>query len=204
MTGIKPRTARVTIYQGDDLATLSEFDAAVARAENRLAAAEQRRASVDRAAQAEGRRSSMTLDEAVVVTDALQDALDAVASAGVHHHETILKRDAFADETEDRGVLVVLNALPRKTWRALIADHPPRDGHDGDKVVGVNEDTLREALVPKSIDHVASTIDGDVAVFLDALSDFDFDRLYVTAFALNRGSAMADPTLRLASGTSQT
>jgi putative heme degradation protein len=101
-------------------------------------------------------------------------------------------------------VTVVLNALPRKTWRALVADHPPRDDRDSDKVVGVNEETLSEVLVPKSIDHDASTITGDVDGFLDSLSDYDFDRLYVTAFALNRGSAMADPTQRLASGTSLT
>lgn len=184
MTGIKPRTARVTIYQGDDLATLSELDAAVARAEARKVVAEKSARSGGPA----------TLDDVVVDVTVETDAFDAA----------VLARDTFAEEAEDRGVLVVLNALPRKTWRALIADHPPRDGHDADKVVGVNEDTLREALVPKSIDHVASTIDGDVSVFLDALSDFDFDRLYVTAFALNRGAATADPTLRLASGTSQT
>jgi hypothetical protein len=40
MTGIKPRVARVTIYQGDDLARLAELDDAVARAEVRKAAAE--------------------------------------------------------------------------------------------------------------------------------------------------------------------
>ena len=186
MTGIKPRVARVTIYQGDDLARLAELDDAVARAEVRKAAAE-------RAVKA-AENVTRTLADEVPDATAEVEAFDAA----------VLERDEFAAEAEERGVTVVLNALPRKTWRALVADHPPREDKDSDKQVGVNEDALAEVLVPKSIDHDASTITGDVGLFLDALSDYDFDRLYVTAFALNRGAATADPTLRLASGTSQT
>lgn len=186
MTGIKPRSARVTIYQGDDLAELAVLDQRVSRAEAAVRLAEQRAKA-----------------PTVVTLDDIGDFAD-VEGARERHAEAVAARDEFAEGAETRGVVVVLHALPRKAWRALTNEHPARDDVDTDKRVGVNEETLAEELVLKSVDDEQSTIDGDLAGFLDALSDYDFERLYVTAFALNRGSAMADPTLRLASGTSQT
>ena len=64
---------------------------------------------------------------------------------------------------------------------------------------------MKNTLLPLSIDREQSTIEGDTVDFLESLSDYDYyDRLFLQAFALNRGSAMADPTQRLASGPSQT
>ena len=189
MTSIKPRSARVVIYQGDDLAHLAELDAAVERAETALRVAEQK---------AKRTAAPITLDEAT-------DEQDLVLVARDQHAEAAVIRDAFAEEAEERGVVVVLHAQPRKAWRALMDEHGPREDNDVDKALGVNMGTLPDALLPMSVDREQSTIEGDLTEFLESLSDYDYyDRLFLQAFALNRGSAMADPTQRLASGPSQT
>lgn len=185
MSAIKPRTARVVIYQGDDLAQLGEYDAAVEKAEAALERAK-KQPTVERLMHEE--------DPVAVATEQLEAAKD--------------ERDQFAAEAEARGVVVVLHAQPRKTWRRLMDEHPARDHdeHPEDYPIGpCNIETLPDALLPLSIDREQSTIDGDLTEFLESLSDYDYyDRLFLQAFALNRGAAMADPTRRLASGTSQT
>lgn len=192
MTGIKPRTARVVIYQGDDLARLGEFDDAVTRAELALRRAEK---AAKEAAKDSGPR---LMHEVPPVEQAVVDARE-------RHDEAQVERDLFAEEAEGRGVVVVLHAQPRKTWRALMSEHNARDGVKDDEGLGVNMETLPDVLLPKSIDRQQSTIEGDLDDFLESLSDYDYyDRLFLQAFALNRGSATADPTQRLASGTSQT
>ncbi len=189
MTSIKPRSARVVIYQGDDLARLSELDTIVERAETAVRVAEQK---------AKRTAAPITLDEAT-------DEQDALFAAREQHSEAVVVRDAFAEEAEGRGVVVFLHAQPRKAWRALMEVHGPREDVEADKALGVNMATLPDALLPMSVDREQSTIDGDLTEFLESLSDYDYyDRLFLQAFALNRGSAMADPTRRLASGPSQT
>ena len=103
------------------------------------------------------------------------------------------EHDALVKEAEETAVHVVLRALRRSEWRELVAAHPPRDGHDGDKSVGVNEDAFKDALVPASVVEPDGFVDD-----LDYLSDADYDRLYVTAFALNRG-VVAGPKANLVS-----
>lgn len=193
MTALKPRTARVVIYQGDDLARLEALDDAVARAEDAL-----KRAEKD--------KRMRTLAE-LPPTAAAEEALVQARA----------ERDEFAAEAEPRGVVVVMHARPRKEWRALMREHGPRDNEDADKMLGVNMDTLPDALLPPSICRDTScptcsaegadrtTVEGDLEQFLDSLSDYDYyDRLFLQAFALNRGSAGADPTLRLGSAPSRT
>lgn len=176
MTAIKPRTARVVIYQGDDLARLSELDAAVTKAEVALR-------------QAEMSTAPRTLSSS-----------DPSAEAAAVHDSAKSERDEFAAEAELRGVAVVMHAVPRKRWRALMGEHGPRDGAKDDEAFSVNMETLPDVLLPESIDRDQSTIEGDTVDFLESLSDYDYyDRLFLQAFALNRGSAMADPTQRLGS-----
>lgn len=194
MSGIKPRTARVVVYQGDDLALLGEYDDAVKKAEE----------DVKRAEKSGGVRLMNQPDPVQAATEAL-DAAKA-------------QRDEFAAGAEERGDVVVMHAQPRKVWRTLMDEHPARDReqHPEDYPIGpCNIETLPDALLPLSIcrdQHCpnclsagyATTIDGDLTEWLESLSDYDYyDRLFLQAFALNRGSAMADPTQRLASGLSQ-
>jgi len=185
MSTIKPRTTRVVIYQGDDLEQLSVLDATVARAEKALSAAEQAK----KASQQDARPRLM--HEGVPE--------DPTINAGLDLDVARQDRDAFAAGAEERGVRVILRAVPRKQWRDLVAAHPARDGDTGDAQFGVNMETFPDALLPKSVDRDQSTIEGDTVEFLESLSDYDYyDRLFLSAYALNRGSAVADPTSRLA------
>lgn len=196
MTMIKPRTARVVIYQGDDLARLAELDAAV-------------ETSDETAKRAEKASNGIRL-----MTDA-----DPAAEAKAAHEKKKAERDAFAEAAQSRGVAVVLHALPRKEWRRLVTEHPARDrdAHPEDYPIGpCNIETMPDALLPKSIcrdEHCPtcvdmeqrSTIEGDLVEFLESLADADYyDSLFWTAWTLNRGAVTADPTLRLGSAPSQT
>lgn len=84
-------------------------------------------------------------------------------------------------EAEATAVNVTLRALGRKEWRALVAAHPPRDGNEDDKQVGVNEDSFKDPLILSSIVDPALTEDD-----LDMLSEADSDQLYLLCWALNR------------------
>ncbi|MBX3732418.1 MAG: hypothetical protein KF791_07460 [Verrucomicrobiae bacterium] len=69
--------------------------------------------------------------------------------------------------------MVLLTALPRKKWRAIVAENPPREDNKEDAAVGVNEDTFPDALVPASIVSIKPA-QGDRDAFLEALSDAQF------------------------------
>lgn len=103
------------------------------------------------------------------------------------------QHDDLVREAEEKALHVVIGALPRRTWRRLVDEHKPREDHKGDAIAGVNEETFADALVPLSI--VSPALDDDD---LDALSSADFERLYLTAFALNR-APVADPKASLVS-----
>jgi hypothetical protein len=98
-------------------------------------------------------------------------------------------RDAyntFLAEARERATIFVLKALGRKQWRSLVAEHPPRTDHKEDQAVGVNEETFADALVPISVIEPKFDTPADRDALLDKLSDAQFTRLYMTAFALNR------------------
>lgn len=186
MSAIKPRTARVVIYQGDDLTQLAELDKAATDAEVTLRKAE-------RAKNQPGPERLM--HEADDVADAILAASDAYDAAKA-------ERDEFAAAAENRGVVVVMHHLPRKEWRRLRNAHPPRENNAEDQAFDCNVDTLPDELFPKSIDLDASTIGGPLDNFLESLSSHDYyNRLFMTALALNVGGDGADPTLRLASAS---
>jgi hypothetical protein len=180
MSTIKPRTDTVVIYQGDDLAHLSSLDDKVTAAESALIRME--------------RNNSKTVR--------LQHEADPVADAKAAIEAAKQERDEFAAGAEARGVKIVLEARARLAWRTLTREHPPRDGVEEDQIFvgggGVNMLTFPEVLLPQSINREASTIEGDVVAFLESLNDYDYyDRVFMTALRLNRGSVIADPTQRL-------
>lgn len=180
MSTIKPRTARVVIYQGDDLERLAEMDEAVTQAESE-------------AKRVERNAAPRLMHEG----DPIKDAQDAAVAKKA-------ERDQFAAEAEERGVVVVLIARQRLRWRELMRDHPAREDNSDDAVFQVNMDTLPDVLLPESIDREMSTVEGDVNEFLNSLNDYDYyNRLFLAAWSLNRGAAVADPTQRLLSDSSQ-
>lgn len=116
-----------------------------------------------------------------------------------------LAHDEFSEEAKERGVKVVLRAVGRKTWRDLVAKHPPRvegDGvtkeqAEGDKSFGANIEALQEELVPLCMASPTGSNE-ERAAFLDSLNEGQFGDLAVRAWGLNIGKT-ADPTRRLSS-----
>jgi hypothetical protein len=122
-------------------------------------------------------------------------------------HRIAQEHDDLVREAEAQAVHVKVGALPRKTWKKLVSEHPPRKADvDGateqqarsDMLSGVNDETFKEVLVPLSILEPAITEED-----LDALADIDYDRLYLAAFGLNRGR-VEDPKASLVSRLTQT
>lgn len=101
------------------------------------------------------------------------------------------QHDAAVSAALERATKVTLSALPRKRWRSMVAEYPPREGHRGDQAVGVNEDALADDLVLASVMQMEPEPDEGRASFFDAISDAQFESLYLTAFSLNRGMAAA-------------
>lgn len=121
-------------------------------------------------------------------------------------HRLAEEHDALVKEAEEQALHVRLQALKRSEWKRLVAAHPPRDGNKDDANVGVNEETFKDALVAyRNPDHPErrTIVEPDLTEDeLDDLSDVDFDRLYLTAFALNRSPA-AGPKANLVSRMTQ-
>lgn len=130
--------------------------------------------------------------------------------------------DARAAEAAERAEVVVVQALGRKQWRALLNEHPPRrvirkiEGvdsevvHDDDDGYGVNTETFSEALLTYtegSGDDLEQTViepefsSKEARIkWLDGLAGGDFDRLFLAAYQIN-GSLGGDPKLaRYSSG----
>lgn len=170
---LKPRTTTVAIYQGDDLEHLAELYRAVERAE----------AAVKAAKGAPSREG-----DPVLTAQAERDAYDAAV-----------------DEAAERAVSVVLTTIGRR-FRGLLAEHPARttevdgkvEAHEDDVTFGVNTETFPLALLSYNDDGKRTTTldpavsDAEVTAFLDDASDGDFERLWQTAYWLNRAPG-SDP-----------
>lgn len=187
MSILKPRTASVVIYQGDDLARLSELKAEADRAERTVFAQRQ--------------------------SGAPQRGGDEVPTADAEK----AAYDAFVHEAAERAVAVEVRALGRKAFRDLVADHEPRitkdaegdEEHPDDGVWGINVETFPMALLTYASGDVRTitapefSTSANLREFLDdEISDGDFEKLWQTAYMLNR-SPGADPKARLYSTASQ-
>lgn len=105
-------------------------------------------------------------------------------------HTLYEQHQALVAEAEETKIVVTIGALGRKAWRTLVGEHPPRKDNEADEGVGVNEDTFRDELVPLSVLSPELTDDD-----YDEMADVDFDRIYMTAWALNRASAASPKVL---------
>lgn len=171
-TQIQPRTAVVTIYGGDYLDRIRHLER-----------------------------------QAEAAKDAAEDGLPRTNDEVPDYLTLAQEHDDLVAEAEAQALHVRIRALGRREWKALIAAHPPRTvAKDAvtealaksDELSGVNDDTFKDALVAASVIEP----EGITVEDLDQLADVDFDRLYLTAFALNRGSA-PDPKASLVSRLTQ-
>lgn len=163
MTTFEPRTAVVTIFQGDYL--------------DRIRFLEQKYQAAVESEKSGPPRMNDEVPESVGLAE---------------------EHKALVAEAEATALNVTLKALGRKAWRALVAQHPPRDGNDEDKAVGVNEETFKDALIAASV--VAPDLSEDD---LDALADTDNDALYYTAFGLNRSRVVGPKVLPVSQANQQ-
>jgi hypothetical protein len=120
------------------------------------------------------------------------------------------KYDAYREEALKRATHVEVRALGRRSWRALLAEHPARkvtekaeDGTDREVThpedeIGWNAETLPDPLVKAALvpDQFESIEKRDA--WLDGLSDPEFSRLYSAAVSLNV-SGGPDPKALLSS-----
>lgn len=110
-----------------------------------------------------------------------------------------LKAEAEADAEGKRRV-VVLRAVGRGKWRELKAKHPARPASDevdadtakGDRLAGVNTDTVGDDLLYASVQDPKFTSRSDFDEWVDDLSEGEFNILLRDAWGLVNG-AQFDP-----------
>lgn len=176
---IKPRTASVVIYQGDDMERISEL---------RLRADTAERIRVEQEQAGNARYSEAG------------EAAEAAKAARAAY-------DAFVGEAAERAVEVRVRAIGRGRFRDLLLEHPVRevDGENGKEPHP--EDSVYDANILTLPDALLTFADGDVRTieapefstrkacqdFLDNdLSAGDFEKVWMTAYWLNAAPG-ADP-----------
>lgn len=188
MTHLKPRSATVTLYQGDDMDRLAELQRKVELAQ-RIA---------------QNGAGNARMDDAPEDGDPtpLKDAQAAF--------------DAFVDEAAARALSIEIRTIGRRRFRDLVAEHPPRmvekkaappaEGeaaaepkapemveHDEDAGWGINTETFPLALLcfrdegTVTIAQPDFATKADVQRFVDdELNEGDFDQLWQASYLLNR------------------
>lgn len=119
---------------------------------------------------------------------AQQKPVDSLAGNGVG--EIIGRIEALEAQMRLDTETFRLRAMPRQQWRALLADHPPRRGDDGqivddDKGMDLNVETFYEDLVRRSVVEPELDEEDWVALF-EAITDRQFSDLGMAAWLLNR------------------
>lgn len=88
-------------------------------------------------------------------------------------------------QMSDEMLTLTVRALPRSDWRALVENHPPREGHEGDRFIGANFQALMEEAAPRCV--VTPELDAeDWDRLNDVLSSGDFDRVFTAVWEVNR------------------
>jgi hypothetical protein len=123
-----------------------------------------------------------------------EETRDNSLDAGSEVAEILDRIKALQDQMKTETYVFRLRALPRRAYRALMADHPPRritnsEGedkiHEQDQFPGVNAETFFEPLLRASI--IDPELDEPTwLMLLDRLTDRQFEDLALTAFLLNR------------------
>lgn len=167
MSGLKPRTASVVIFQGDDAEQAANLRRAVLIAQ--------------RNADSEAKESRRIGDDL--------PAAEALVAAQAEY-------DEFVDEAAERAVVIELTALKRARFRSLLAEHRPRDKNEDDEAYGVNMDDFPGPFLRESVSDVTvgeeSLPPSQFQDLIEDLAEGDFERVFASAYWLNRAPG-ADP-----------
>lgn len=102
--------------------------------------------------------------------------------------------DELRVQMEGRTKVFTLRAMDPDAYLDLQVAHPPRDGVEVDKRLGLNRDTFLPALVRASIVDPDLT-DEQFAALRSKVSSRQWDELWVTAQQLNREDVRAPKSL---------
>lgn len=182
MPTIKRPTVEVTLLQGDDSIKAEELLAKVRFAADALAAetVEAERRARTRAL------SNLRMGEAVEPEpEPDQSDLD----------DAMADYNEFMDGAVERGETITVTALRGKDYRAILADHLPREGNARDQQDGLNWDTIGDDLMPPSVaDQFMSPAERDE--FIEDLTIANQRRLTAACVHANQGGGV-DPKARL-------
>jgi hypothetical protein len=117
------------------------------------------------------------------------DRRDSLAAGGKARKVAEQIRDLEA-EMRDHTHTFALRALPRKAFRDLVEQHPPRENNKDDQVFGVNTATFPVPLIAASCTDPVMTPE-QVEQLLDLLTEGQMLELYGAALHLNRGTVDA-------------
>ena len=111
--------------------------------------------------------------------DGESDALDGGPARPIAEQIEAVRHDML-----QHTIALTLRALPRRAWTALVAEHPPREGNDGDKALGMNQEAFFADMLRASV--AAPALDDDDWARLDeVLSDGQWQALTNAAWAVN-------------------
>ncbi|OLT24420.1 hypothetical protein BJF79_13845 [Actinomadura sp. CNU-125] len=108
-------------------------------------------------------------------------------AAGGQAREIAEQIEDLRQTMQDHTHTFRLRALPRKKWRDLLEEHPPREDNAADTQFGVNNATFPTVLIAAScLDPVMT--EQQVDQLFEVLTEGQMLELYGAALALNRGS----------------
>lgn len=98
---------------------------------------------------------------------------------------------ALEEQMAEHTIEFRLRALPRPSWKSLLAQHSPRKADDGsvderDRYIGVNVETFFDALVRVCVVEPEMDEDDWRLLLDEKLTDRQFDELSDAAWGLNR------------------
>lgn len=116
-------------------------------------------------------------------------ATDAPSMAGDPKTKIAQEIMALTALMGEHSITFRMRALPRRKFTALMASHPPREGNNGDRMLGFNEDTLFDALIRACVAAPDDLDEEDWAGLIGedgVLSSAQYEQLSDAAWAVNR------------------
>jgi hypothetical protein len=92
---------------------------------------------------------------------------------------------ALREEMLAHTVTFVVRAVARRRWTELMAAHPPREGDEADKVLGVNLDDMVEVLLRECTVEPQLDDDDWEHLLSEVLSDAQYEALTTAVWAVN-------------------